>query len=322
MPDASTEIPIHFIISAPRSGSTWLARALNGHPDVFATEHRLFGKFAEIWRNNDGSSSPRLTLDSYAQAMAMHYFHDELDLDHDRFIDVFQKAFVKFIVGFGLRRSSASIVIDKITPYPGTADFVQQQIRKFFPTSKIIHLTRDGRDVLTSGTFDWLLKDAQGTDRFRYFIDREPGFALGRFFDDDVIEKWAANWRETVDIQPDDFCGQSVNSVHVRYESMARNQAAELSKIFAAVGVDASPETAHACADAVTFEKTTGRKAGSGDKPTDKARKGIAGDWRNYFTRRDGQLFDELAGAQLRRCGYVADTGWVDSLPEHLELKW
>ena len=42
---------VHFVISAPRSGSTWLQRALNEHPQVFCTEHRLFGRFCEIWPN-------------------------------------------------------------------------------------------------------------------------------------------------------------------------------------------------------------------------------------------------------------------------------
>ena len=66
----------HFVVSAPRSGSTWLANALNQHPEIFATEHRLFGNFCQVWQNNDGTSSPRITFDSYARAFSVHYFFD------------------------------------------------------------------------------------------------------------------------------------------------------------------------------------------------------------------------------------------------------
>ena len=49
-------------------------------------------------------------------------------------------------------------------------------------------------------------------------------------------------------------------------------------------------------------------------------RKGIVGDWKNYFTRRDGQLFQQIAGDQLCALGYVQDESWIDLLPEQLAL--
>ena len=161
---------LHFIISAPRSGSTWLTTALNGHPEIFGTEHRLFGDFCEIWQNNDGTSSPRITFDKFAKTFGTHYFFQFMNRDYGGFVEDFQKSFANFLCHFASARTGKNVIIDKITPYPGTAQLVVNEIERMFPEAKIIQLVRDGRDVLTSGTFDWLLKDSQGTDRHEFYF--------------------------------------------------------------------------------------------------------------------------------------------------------
>jgi len=304
--------PIHFVISAPRSGSTWLTTALNQHPEIFATEHRLFGDFCEVWKNNDGSTAPRITFDSYAKAFAGHYFFDAMEMDRGQFLNAFERSFANFLVGFATRRTNKKFVVDKITPYPGTAPLVVKKIRELFPESKIIQLVRDGRDVLTSGTYDWLLKDAQGTDRYRYHVDKEPGFQLARFFDDAVIEKWAGNWQETIDV----FADQKAD-VQIRYEAMKTDLTSEIAKIASTIGAD--PSGAEVASKKVSFAQMTGRKEGDDSQPTAKARKGIVGDWKQHFTAADGMLFDSICGQQLVSLGYEKDRTWKESLPAKLE---
>ena len=301
---------IHFVVSAPRSGSTWLTTALNQHPEIFATEHRLFGDFCEVWKNNDGSTSPRITFDKYAQAFSVHYFYDAMGMKRNEFLSAFEKSFANFLVGFATRRTNKKFVIDKITPYPGTAGMVVEKIRHLFPESKIIQLVRDGRDVLTSGTYDWLLKDAEGTDRYRYHVQNEKGLELKRFFDDAVIEKWAGNWCETIDafIQPAD--------TQISYESMKRDFSREIAKVIAAIGADPSGVTE--ASQKISFEQMTGRKEGDASQPTAKARKGVVGDWKSHFTRADGVLFDSICGEQLVKLGYEENRDWVEGLPESL----
>ena len=303
---------IHFVISAPRSGSTWLTRALNQHSEIFATEHRLFGDFCEVWKNNDGSTAPRITFDKYAETFSGHYFFDAMEMNRGEFLDAFERSFANFLVSFATRRTKKKFVIDKITPYPGTAKLVVRKIRHLFPDSKIIQLVRDGRDVLTSGTYDWLLKDAQGTDRYRFHVQKESGFELLRFFDDAVLEKWALNWKETIDV----FSGQSAD-VQVRYEAMKADLSCEIAKIATAIGADQNAVPT-AATERVSFEQITGRQAGDGSEPTAKARKGIVGDWKTHFTKADGLLFDSLCGSQLVSLGYETNGQWKESLPERL----
>jgi len=76
----------NFILSAPRSGSTWLAKALNGHPDIFATENRLFGEFCEIWPNSDGSMSPRITFDEFVKQNTSFFIYEEMGLNRQQLI--------------------------------------------------------------------------------------------------------------------------------------------------------------------------------------------------------------------------------------------
>jgi hypothetical protein len=73
------------------------------------------------------------------------------------------------------------------------------------------------------------------------------------------------------------------------------------------------------CVESSTFEKMSGRPPGQ-EEPTAKARKGIVGDWRNYFTLIDGELFDAFAGEQLKKMGYEPDGEWIKSLPAKLEM--
>ena len=62
--------------------------------------------------------------------------------------------------------------------------------------------------------------------------------------------------------------------------------------------------------EAHSFEAVTGRERGS-ESSGDFARKGIAGDWRNVFTRESAEVFEAYAGDVLIRCGYEADNVWV-----------
>ena len=305
---------LHFVLSAPRSGSTWLARSLNFHEEIFSTEHRFFGDFCEIWPNNDGSTTPRITSDSYVDAFTMHYLFGEMGLGRDEFQNAFQRGLINFVTTFGARRTGKSIVVDKVTPYLGTCQKVLDQIKKFVPEAKLFLLMRDGRDVVTSGTFDWLLREPKTSPRYQFFVEKNSTNRLKRFFDDEVLTNWAEHWREVAE------CGANVDLAgRITYEEMKADHAVSLQKIFETLGVDSSLVAAKKCSDATTFENVTGRKAGE-QRHDAKARKGIAGDWKNYFTRKDAELFHSIAGEPLIRYGYETSADWIEEMPD--ELVW
>ena len=52
-----------------------------------------------------------------------------------------------------------------------------------------------------------------------------------------------------------------------------------------------------------------------------KVRKGIVGDWKNYFSREAGEVFDRHCGDVMVRLGYEADRDWWTALPPIDELR-
>ena len=311
MPDSFN---LNFIISAPRSGSTWLAQALNQHPEIFATEQRLFGDFYELWPNNNGNLAPRMTFDAYARSVSVHYFHSQTSETRREFIDELIHHYAESMFRFASAKTGKSILVDKVTPYPGTTQKVIRKIKSFFPQAKIIQLIRDGRDVVTSGTFDWLLKDGQDHERYKLFVEQDPDICLQRFFDDSTLRKWARNWKQTVSPfekeQPD---------LKIRFESMKHDLASELVAIFELLNAESSTDLAKNCEEKVTFEKLTGRSPGQME-PTQKQRQGAVGDWKKYFTQSDAELFHSIAGHEMINENYVQDEQWIMSCPEALQL--
>lgn len=308
---------VAFVVSSPRSGSTWLLTALNAHPEIFCTENRLFGNFAEMWPNNDGSRSLRITLDHYALVLSGHFSHQALGMTREQSAEALTKTLADALINYASAASGKPLVVDKITPYLGTADRVLMSVEKFFPSAPAIQLLRDGRDVAVSGVFDWLLRSTTGEQRRAYFVEKRPGAVMDRFFDDEDLHTWIRYWTEPIRA----FAAHRPDAYTLRYETMQQDQAAVLREVFSHLGVDSSAEFAARCIEASSFERMSGGRARGEADPAAKARKGVAGDWRNYFTRRDGELFHSLAGGLLLDLGYETDARWHESLPEKLGLK-
>lgn len=303
----------HFVISAPRSGSTWLANALNHHPEILATENRLFGDFCQLWPNPKGKLSPRITADKYFRVLSQHSFHKHMNVQGaGQLQEKLLSEYFQFLAGFLRRQSGKSIVVDKVTPYLGTSQIVRDMIAKYFRNAKVVHLVRDGRDVAVSGVFDWVARENKDSVRFQKYVNGDDR-PLTRFFDEDSLKTWAGYWA-------DSFAAiDAAQVLKIRYEELLSDQADTLGKVFEYLELDYAGDIVQTCIDESSFETTTGRASGV-DDPLAKARKGVAGDWTRYFTRADAELFQQLVGDRLDSEGYQTDANWVQDCPESLSL--
>jgi LPS sulfotransferase NodH len=311
----TTSMKHAFIISAPRSGTTWLVRALNAHPDMYATELRAFGEYADLVQD-EGAAQPRLriTLDRYVDALQQAHSWEPLGSSRIDVRDRLVGALYETIAQDALQQTGKDVFVDKITPYLGTSDRVATAIARRYPDAAVIMLLRDGRDVAVSGVMHWLTKRMSGTSlsehqrrRQAFFLER-AGTAPDRFFTETEIEEWARHWREPIDAVTTHLREQALV---VRYEDMSRDLATEIRRICERLGIDTSPRAIDPCVAESTFELMSGGRRRGEDAPGSHVRKGIVGDWQSYFTEADAAAFDRVAGRTLIEQGYEPDARWT-----------
>ena len=210
---------------------------------------------------------------------------------------------------------------------PVTFPAVVHTFRRYHPRlRRVLYLYRDGRDVMTSLYFD-RLRIARHSERpGRRYVDRTYSRLFGKGYDPaDVVRhlprfiefeftnpgrgtplNWAdhiADWHH-----PD----RAVGITYLSYEELRRDCAGALGRaIEAATGEPVDDWGIETTVEKMSMKRQTGREPGEAD-PTQHARKGIVGDWRNHFSREAAELFDRLAGDTLVRLGYERDRGWVD----------
>lgn len=327
IPKVKNQVEPLFIIAAPRSGTTWISKMLNAHPSIYCTENRLFGNYADFVQD-DGATEPRLrvTLDKYVNSITLHTNHEDLGLSRDHLRVELTSAFIDSLWKVYRSRAKGRQIIDKITPYINTADQVKSQIKRYFPKAKIVYLVRDGRDVCTSGVFHWLKKRPANqkysdfeNQRRQYFLEHSKSTQpLSRFFTDSEIEEWAKTWAQPLE----EFYINHDHNVHlIRFEQMLLNTESVLENVLKFMKLKHNSQTIEKCVKAGNFKEMSGGRQLGESKPGDHVRKGTSGDWKNYFTKQDGQLFNEIAGKYLLELGYEEDKNWFDTLPENLNSR-
>jgi len=101
--------------------------------------------------------------------------------------------------------------------------------------------------------------------------------------------------------------------VHIKYEQLLQNTEDELKRvIYELTEKELKENVAHNIACEYSFERMSGRKPGEEDK-TNFMRKGISGDWKNYFSKEARQILDFYAGKELIYMGYENNDRWVNS---------
>lgn len=154
--------------------------------------------------------------------------------------------------------------------------------------SKIILVSRDPRDMVVSMMHYRRNTDLQGTIRS---IDN--GVEIGKGFIN-FVNGW-------IDSQPDFW---------VTYEQLHTQPDLMLNEIHKVItGEPARRMNIKRVIEAQRFGRWK-------QSFTHSMRKGIVGDWKNFFKYDDALLMEQLYGDQLRILGYTTDPNWVDEVPD------
>lgn len=103
---------------------------------------------------------------------------------------------------------------------------------------------------------------------------------------------------------------------YVTYENFQNAPEQELTKVVTFIGESPDVSKIHDAIEYNNFENTTRRKYGTGRRkgetdPTKFQRKGVSGDWLNYFNDRSCALMKEHLGDILIELGYEKSNDWA-----------
>lgn len=184
---------------------------------------------------------------------------------------------------------------------------------------KAIQVLRDGRDVMVSAYFHFLFNNSHNHpnivkytrsklkfDDYDAIVENLPRFNEYMFTDYANRNMLHFSWSEAVhNLQEysDYICV-------IKYEDLLTSPVKCLERALQFYEM-ASPgeERLKEIVENYSFKKVTKRNPGEEDKKSF-VRKGISGDWKNYFNQETCEVFKEYAGAELIKAGYEKDNSW------------
>lgn len=182
---------------------------------------------------------------------------------------------------------------------------------------------RDGRDVMVSYYFQMLFQN----ERSSPILIRESRQAL-RFADYEDVRKNLPRFieflfeSETKSKSPFKFTWpRFVRSwidrdvAVVKYEELVADGTTAMKRVLEKLtGGEIERARVEEVVRRNSFERQAKRPPGNEDRGSF-LRRGLPGDWKEKFTREAAEIFDRLAGAELRLLGYEPDNSWVGKLP-------
>jgi len=327
------DVPIFFVVGQQRSGTNWVMRTLNAHPELLCKgEGRFFGEgvrredFKEMqtgehlkFKIQPSSLHNALRGSEYLRLWIERSVWTRND-DPEEHLDNLMRLATNYFLTHKLQKTGKRIVGDK-TPFDGPD--VVREISRICPGARVIHVVRDGRDAAISQMHHrWNRAADKGgiheltseelDKRDRYWEDPEGFLNAGEsVFAEERLRRLARGWSSRVGGACHDgplLLGNDY--AEVRYEDLLERPAEEFGRLFAFLEARADEETIERCVGATSFEaRTSGRRRGQEDARSG-VRKGIAGDWRNVFTERDKKTFKKVAGDLLVELGYEKDSDW------------
>ena len=310
-----------FVVGEMRSGTSWLQRTLNTHPEIFCKgEGSFFGPAQEVEEIPVYKAPTPSLQNAILNCEGIRTWHDftwngwgKGDAEEDL------RNLTRMAVDYFMDKDSSSsgkrIVGDKSPLHTDHVD----EIHGLYPEAKVIHIYRDGRDVAVSlmhhfwrlardrgGIFD--LDPEELEKRDAYGEDPEGFLAAGNsIFTEERLRQMAVRWSRRVAKASRD--GQKLLGPHffqLGYEALLTEPEKNLKAMFELLGARSDDATVSRCVEKNRFEKLARRKAGSEDSASF-FRKGVAGDWRGVFTDRDRKVYEGVAGGVLREMGYSLD---------------
>jgi hypothetical protein len=326
-PRASTgDTPIFFVTGLGKSGTRWLTKILDSHPEVLCKGEGRY--FSAGWRRADLDLSDHRALPSSLYYALTHTEYLRLwiersvwsrDGDPDEHLDALMRLVTEHFLTEALSGTGKRLVGDKS---PLLDEEFMREVARIYPEARVIHIVRDGRDRTVSAMHRGWRRASQGYlhrlspeelargEELRQ-DQQEPAATEEGVFTEERLRQAARHWRLLVGRAMADgpkLLGD--NYAEVRYEDLLERPHREVQKLLRFLGADSTEGVVRECVEAASFERLSeGRERGQEDTSSF-YRKGVSGDWKNHFTERDKRIFKDEAGKLLIELGYERDLDW------------
>ncbi len=269
---------LFFIVGCQKSGTTWLQKLLDGHPAIRCDGEARLGTLLLPMLNQ--------LVQQYnaQQKTGPHGQFDSDDLKH-----LFRAAVARLYRKWVGDDPAIQAIGEKTPEHALCLPTLDQA----FPGMKVIHIIRDGRDVVVSGWFHNLRKAGP------QFQQKFP--TLDHYIQYTLQSHWLAyiqHARAFGQAHPDRY-------LEVRYESLHHDGRATVGRVLAFLGVEADDEAVRQCLDAGSFERLSGGRDRGDEDRASFFRKGVVGDWQNHLSPAHLATVERIAGPLLQELGYV-----------------
>jgi hypothetical protein len=293
-----------FIFGHARSGTTLLARLVRVHPDVHCN-----------WQAHFFTRPPTLNALVANPEVGTWLSRRSNRWNHGRDLSpVVLRAAADFVLEREARQVGKRIVGDK-SPSSLLDGQAVRLLQAVYPDARLIYILRDGRDTVLSHRLQSFIDAAQHLDKsdleIRAAYTSQPEAFIGgkrSLFTEKGLrraaEGWARNLVETDTLGKELYAGFYCA---IRYEDLLARPWEEMLEIWAFLGAEAPGEGLRAPMLVELQQNPDAdwqqQKAG---EMLQTVKKGQQGSWRQLFTQRDIQIFNEVAGQTLKAWGYEA----------------
>jgi hypothetical protein len=268
---------LFFVVGCQKSGTTWIMRLLNEHPEIACGGEACFG--------------PMLlpALQQAVQAYNQNQRGGKTIQITDRQFEYLCMTAMGLVLGNLAGQRDVKCIGEKTPEHALSAPL----FASLFPESKFIQIIRDGRDAATSG---WFYNIQLKGDAFRQQFPNLTAYV--ELFVRGFWVPYIQTARSVGQAAPDRY-------IECRYEDLHADPDGTIRRLLTFLDVSASEASVAACRDGASFERLSGgRRVGQTDNGSF-FRKGIVGDWKNHFDEAALEMFMRYGGDLLRELGYA-----------------
>jgi hypothetical protein len=272
-------VNVFFVCGAPKSGTTWLQRILDAHPEVCCSGE---GHFVERF-----TGPLARVLNAYNTQLSMET--EQVYEGEPIYGPVSQAELDDLGRAFILRRliSRAAPGVQWVGDKTPRYTHQLQPLDRLFPQARFINIVRDPRDVAVS---------RMGHSRR---IGLTEVFTPASAQNKQAIEDAVTGWIEAVRLV-DAFAQGHPGRVHeLRYWELVERPAETAAELFAFLGVATPRPIIDEVVAATSFEALSGRRPGEEDAGSF-LRKGVPGDWREHLDEDALAAIEEACGDLMR----------------------